>query len=904
MELTKVRKKSNQNLQWQFTIHLSSIMTDGRTTEPILNAHLAIELRRLNPEWNAENVIRAEATYVIAERLRRLDILITPRYGVPVCIETEWSPAPGVEKDALSRLGASLVGHSGKIESVLAVKVDKNLSTVNQQNLAQAIRDAQFKFCLYAFDSDDQHVRWPSDGWVDASLSNIADAIEFAVLSESRLKKAVDIVELAIQRSAGSLRLAADRAPQMLPDIAKLLHQQESEQTIRMAMAILANAFMQHSTLSGIKNPLTGRLVRPLSECNSGLRIMREWNAILEINYWPIFKIASDVMRFMRVRGPTGQKIIFEMEKLADDLFQLGASTIHDMAGQVFQRMIADRKFLATFYTKPTSALLIATLCVDRLAVDWSDMSAIKNLTIADFACGTGTLLSAAYQSILRRARRGGFDDGELHRDMMENSLIGADIMPTAVILTASILSASHPREFFEGTRVILLPYGQTDSNGVSRVSIGSLDLIMEDTAVDLFGAGTEISGTSEERITLDVDLEHEICDLIIMNPPFVHPTGNEAKKIGVPVPAFAGFNTSDDEQRLMSRRLKKLNKQLKKSRGKGKFSDGSFHPVIIAGNGLAGLASNFIDLAHEKLKIGGVLSLVLPFSFAQGKAWENSRKLLDAFYEDIQILSIAASGSEDQAFSADTGMAEVMVIATKKNYKSGRNQVQYINLLRRPSTPLEAATIAARLKSKATEDVLDLRLSDDSGSISIGCMISASLLDGGCSGIQSTTIASTMLTFYNRHRLKLPRSSAELELPLAKLNEIGQRGLYHASISWHKPRKPFERFEWSGKGYCEYPALWAHDAKREQHINVLPDTQLKPHPDYIEKAVEIWNQFSSRFHLNQNFRLNSQPLAACITHDETLGGRAWPNYIFRDKSWEIPLVLWMNSTIGLMSFW
>ncbi len=86
---------------------------------------------------------------------------------------------------------------------------------------------------------------------------------------------------------------------------------------------------------------------------------------------------------------------------------------------------------------------------------------------------------------------------------MMENSLIGADIMPTAVNLTASILSASHPREFFEGTRVILLPYGQTDSNGVSRVSIGSLDLIMEDTAVDLFGAGTEINGTSEERITL-----------------------------------------------------------------------------------------------------------------------------------------------------------------------------------------------------------------------------------------------------------------------------------------------------------------------------------------------------------------------------------------------------------------
>ena len=879
-------------------------MASGKTSEPVFNAYLAIELRRLNPEWRTENAIQSETTQVISEQLRRPDILITPRHGVAVCIETEWFPALSVEKDAQSRLGADLIGGGGSFESVLAVKVDKYLSTVDQQNLGKEIRAARFEFCLFTLDSENQAVRWPIQGWVDASLSNIADAIEFAVLSESRLTKAVDIVQLAIQRSTGSLYRAADRAPDMLPDIAALLHQQESEQTIRMSMAILANAFMQHSTLSGLKHPLTGRPVRSLFECPTNLGIKEEWEEILKINYWPIFKVASEILRVIRVRPPTCKQIIRTMIKMIDDLIYFGVTTIHDMAGKVFQRMIADRKFLATFYTKPTSALLLSELCADRLSVDWNDTNAIKSLYIADFACGTGTLLSAAYQSILRRVRRTGFDDGRLHRHMMVNSLIGVDIMPSAVNLAASILIASHPHEYFGRTRVILLPYGQTNSNGVNKFSIGSLDLILEGPSQALFSIGAEISGTLENTEILEVELEHENCDLIVMNPPFVRPTGNEAEKIGVPVPAFAGLKTSEDEQRLMSRRLKKINHDLKKSRSKRKFSDGSFHPAISAGNGLAGLASNFIDLAHEKLKVGGVLALVLPFSFVQGKSWEHSRDLLSTFYEEIKVLSIATSGSEDRAFSADTGMAEVIVIATKKNYKSNENQVQYINLLRRPSTPLEAAAIAARIHGSSDKDAVDLRLSENASSSSLGCIISSEMTDGGCSGIQSSTVASAMLTFFNRFRLKLPRMSEELALSLVKLADIGQRGLHHANISWHKPQRPFKRIKWTGKGSCEYPALWAHDAKLERQLNVLPDTRLKPHPDFIEKAVEIWNQYSSRFHLNRDFRLNSQPLAACITHEKSIGGRAWPNFLFHNESWEIPLSLWMNTTIGLMSFW
>ena len=34
----------------------------------------------------------------------------------------------------------------------------------------------------------------------------------------------------------------------------------------------------------------------------------------------------------------------------------------HDLTGRIFQRLIADRKYLATFYTLPASAALLARL--------------------------------------------------------------------------------------------------------------------------------------------------------------------------------------------------------------------------------------------------------------------------------------------------------------------------------------------------------------------------------------------------------------------------------------------------------------------------------------------------------------------------------------------------------------
>ena len=123
-----------------------------------------------------------------------------------------------------------------------------------------------------------------------------------------------------------------------------------------------------------------------------------------------------------------------------------GINNAHDLTGRIFQRLIADRKYLATFYTLPASAALLARLAVAKMdGVDWSDAEAIGKLRVGDFACGTGALLSAVYEQIAARYERSGGDPRDLHRVMMEEVLYGCDVMPSAIHITGSTLSGIEP---------------------------------------------------------------------------------------------------------------------------------------------------------------------------------------------------------------------------------------------------------------------------------------------------------------------------------------------------------------------------------------------------------------------------------------------------------------------------
>jgi len=107
--------------------------------------------------------------------------------------------------------------------------------------------------------------------------------------------------------------------------------------------------------------------------------LVDEWQRILRVNYWPIFHTASSIVRDMPTRMAT--TILNVLWETAESLVGGGVTRSHDLTGVVFQRLIADRKFLATYYTMPSGAALLAALAIplDRPLVgnDWNDHTAL-----------------------------------------------------------------------------------------------------------------------------------------------------------------------------------------------------------------------------------------------------------------------------------------------------------------------------------------------------------------------------------------------------------------------------------------------------------------------------------------------------------------------------------------------
>ena len=819
-------------------------MSGAHNTEPQANGALARALIRRSPAWNDETV-HAERTRVLEEAGKHPDILISPPGRQPVIVETEFDPARTVNEDAAERLGQRLRSTGEEIEGALAVALPEHLKTGDLEK----IDEATFRFAMHFLNSTGESTRWAADkDWLSGSIDDLADAIEYVSLSERRLARGAAALEEVVRNTAGLLKNHAGEAP--LTQIAEGLHQEAGEQTERMAAAICVSAFVFHVAIEVQENippvPLPGSISK------GGL--LETWSAILDVNYWPIFSIARDIVMQLPVRAVP--PVMDRIAESLSDLAQMGATTYHDITGRMFQSLISDRKFLATFYTLPPSACLLAELAVGRLDVDWADREAVEQLRIADFACGTGALLSAAQRAAYRRFRRAGGDDGELHRAMMEQVLIGLDIMPAATHLTCSMLSSAHPAVGYGKSRIHTMPYG-----GEGGVNIGSLDLLNSDSFTSLFAEVERMGGTEEASASeRTIRLADESCDLVIMNPPFTRPTNHEASHADVPVPSFAGFGTPAAEQQAMADKLKRF---------RGVF-----------GHGNAGLASNFMDLAHRKLKPHSVLAMVLPFSFVRGQSWKKARESLEHYYSNIHVSSIATAGVKERSFSADTGMAECLVVANRR--RQGSTRAIFSNLATRPSSLLEAAEMARNTPDQAVHgDILNAGLA---GACHKNVIEAARDLEGG--------------------RLQLPREADSIPLSIVTLSELAGRGPVHRDINGAPPRGAFEVRSIGQDEVPAYPILWAHNVDQERKLVVEADKCGDPRPGLEERAVRLWQESASRIQANIDFQVNAQSLVLCFAPEKRLGGRAWPNVIPHDDRHEIPLVLWSNSTLGLLLHW
>ena len=113
-----------------------------KTAEPAFNPDLAKALRKRHPRWSGR--IGVEQTNVFSgEPSLRPDIIVRHPGGLPVAVETEYTPAHTVEADARERLGKTLQATGDSIEQALAVRIPKALASVSQNDLETEIEKAR-----------------------------------------------------------------------------------------------------------------------------------------------------------------------------------------------------------------------------------------------------------------------------------------------------------------------------------------------------------------------------------------------------------------------------------------------------------------------------------------------------------------------------------------------------------------------------------------------------------------------------------------------------------------------------------------------------------------------------------------------------------------------------------------
>ena len=595
--------------------------------------------------------------------------------------------------------------------------------------------------------------------------------------------EAADALEKGIDRAASILGQLAESRPDVVTSIAGLLGMSEVLQTYRMAGAIVANAMVFHERLAGLHD------VKPLSQlCSTSVanpksNILDAWTQILKVNYWPIFSIARDIVE--QLPAAEASQLLTNLRATVEDVAATGANQAHDLTGRIFQRLIADRKYLATFYTLPASAALLARLAVSKMDVDWSDADAIGKLKIGDFACGTGALLSAVYEQIATKHESTGGDLAALHPVMMEEVLYGCDVMPSAIHITGSTLSGAQPNVGFGKTRLYTLAYGRQEDGSVA---IGSLELLQSSSTMTLFNMSDPALRTGsvgEETATQVVaDVPDGGFDVVIMNPPFTRNVTREGATSDAIAAAFAAFDATDADQRDMTKRMSMLKKGT------------CYH-------GNAGIASAFAALADRKLKPGGVLAMVMPLSVASGVAWRGFRIMLGSGYSDLQILSIAANGM-DMSFSSDTGMAECLVIACKGSGAKSptrSHRARFTSLRHRPQDFAEASAMANNMVN--CDQVRGLDDGPYGGTSLVvgdeieGEMLTSPIKEGtdnwGGVRLMDYSVAQTAYELA-QSKLWLPGHLSALVIQTVTLRDVGKLGTYHLDIIGPPPRGPFTK--------------------------------------------------------------------------------------------------------------
>ena len=475
------------------------------------------------------------------------------------------------------------------------------------------------------------------------TVVELADAVRNSTPPRSDLDDAVDALDKGVRWAGSRLYFSSGT----LGRVANVFNTEPGDEAAHMAALVIINAMIfQERLASG------GVAFQPISAAKIGDRfskakLLQLWEHILDIDYKPVFEMAHNLVSQLSELEATS--MLGECERVVSELIAIGAVGRHDLAGRIFNRLISERKLLAAFYTSIPASTLLAGLALsadDWKDVDWRNPEKISELRVVDPACGTGTLLMAAYRQILQNHQNASpmaSDDALLHKLLMENVMAGADVVQAAIHLTAATLAAMSPSVEFKRMPLHAFKLGTEIQDDLQekesrRINLGSLDWLGSSAIQATFSAAEEQIGATFNEGGL---VERPQADLVISNPPFTRRSGAPGK--GKAIARVFSIPEGDEEStRVIAKRTCALLKGT-------------------PANQIAGHASSFTVLADRIVNPGGRIALVLPATALFGVAWRQVREMLASRYE-IEFV-ITSHDPNLLSMSFDTGIAETLLV-------------------------------------------------------------------------------------------------------------------------------------------------------------------------------------------------------------------------------------------------
>ncbi len=839
--------------------------------ENIITAELVGLLNKMSANWTLEQHQRP-----FRDSQKNPDVLMTKAGHEPVVIEAKYADTPNEKRlleQATKHIGRELKQEynllTNVLHSVMAIRYPVWLRDVAGRDVAQQLRNTDELLYLLIGQSGGERYQFPRTGWAKGTVADIANALHVGAIPRERIDKAAEQMEHDIGVAAGWLEAAIKERPIIGKRIEDILHQEAGEQTYRMAMLIVTDAFLFQSSLAGKQGMEKVQSLKNHLQHPEFSAVVQDWDAILSVNYIPIFEDAKRIIAVVATDDRLIDRLLARLCAAAANLVETGLAQIHELAGEVFQKLIVDRKYIKANYTLPTSAALLATLVCPELPEG-------KLPKVADFACGTGSLLNSVYKRVQRLYEQDGGNCADIHQEMLENKIGGSDVMPNATHITFASLASAQPGIPLGATRIITAPYGKQDGE---LYALGSLELLDSQELFDPMELKAEqVNGNGNIHVVMKREFPDSEMDIVIQNPPFIRPGSDVGR--GIPKTTFQGTQRPEEEQKAMQAALGQ--KQTRVAHGQ------------------AGFVSYFIELADKKLAEDGTMGFILPVTVLNSPASQKLRDMLATEYDDVGVITIAAAKGRDCSFSADTDMAECIIVAKKgKAETTGRGK--FICLNERPQSDLEAIAIANYMANteapRALEDAPSggniLRLGDEQAGQMLRCPLPVGQ-PWVAVRIKSMALLQSFNQLANEKTLWVPTHVETVQMPVCRVDEIATPG-------YTDFRGVFEMVKGnSGDGY---PCLWNTNSEAQRAMVVLPDSRGIPIPG-AENKVKRRARLNSRTHYNLILGMASSSVVALFTEETAIGVKHIPNVWFENPRHEIPFTLWCNSTLGFLSHW